>query len=63
MERASAAAPGKALTVRAAPGVVRWLEAREAEIREGLAKRGAPQLRFEVTAEGRREIFEVSTGG
>jgi len=49
--------------VRAAPGVIRWLEAREPEIREGLAKRGAPQLRFEVTAEGRREIFEVSTDG
>jgi ribonuclease G len=63
MERAAAAAPGKPVTVRAAPGVVRWLEAREAEIREGLARRGAAQIRFEATQEGRREIFEVSTGG
>jgi ribonuclease G len=63
MERAAAAAPGRPVTVRAAPGVVRWLEAREPEIREGLAKRGAAQIRFEATQEGRREIFEVSTGG
>jgi ribonuclease G len=62
MERATAAAPGKAVTVRAAPGVVRWLEAHEQEIREGLSKRGGAQLRFEATQEGRREIFEVSTG-
>ena len=33
------------------------------EIREGLVKRGATQIRFETTQEGRREIFEVSTGG
>jgi ribonuclease G len=63
MERAAAAAPGKPLTVRAAPGVVRWLEARAVEIREGLVRRGATQIRFETTQEGRREIFEVSTGG
>jgi ribonuclease G len=63
MERAAAAAPGKPLTVRAAPGVVRWLEARMEEIRDGLVKRGSTQIRFETTQEGRREIFEVSTGG
>ena len=63
MERAAAAAPGKPVTVRAAPGVVRWLETRGDEIRDGLVKRGATQVRFETTQEGRREIFEVSTGG
>jgi len=62
LERAAAAAPGKLLTVRAAPGVLRWLEGHEPEIREGLVKRGGAQLRFEPTQEGRREIFEVSTG-
>jgi ribonuclease G len=62
VERAAAAAPGKVVTVRAAPVVVRWLEAREPEIREGLARRGASQIRFEATAEQRREAFEVSTG-
>ena len=62
LERATAAAPGKAVTVRAAPGVVRWLEAHEQEIREGLSRRGGAQLRFEATQDGRREIFEVSTG-
>jgi ribonuclease G len=63
MERAAAAAPGKAILVRAAPGVVRWLETRGDEIRAGLVRRGATQVRFETTQEGRREIFEVSTGG
>ena len=62
MERAAAAAPGQMVTVRAAPAVVRWLEAHEKEIREGLSSRGAAQLRFEATQEQRREIFEVSTG-
>jgi ribonuclease G len=62
VERAAAAAPGKVVTVRAAPVVVRWLEAREPEIREGLARRGASQIRFEATAEQRREAFDVSTG-
>jgi ribonuclease G len=63
MERAAVAAPGKAILVRAAPGVVRWLETRGDEIRAGLVRRGATQIRFETTQEGRREIFEVSTGG
>lgn len=62
IERTTAAAPGKLVTVRAAPVVVRWLEAHEQEIREGLLRRGAGQLRFEPSAEQRREIFEVSTG-
>ena len=34
----------------------------EPEIREGLARRGASQIRFEATAEQRREGFDVSTG-
>jgi ribonuclease G len=62
IERAAAAAPGRPITVRAAPVVVRWLEAHEQEIRESLSRRGTAQLRFEQSAEQRREIFEVSTG-
>ena len=62
IERAAAAAPGVTITVRAAPGVLRWLESHGAEIREGLARRGGSVLRLETTQDGRREIFEVSTG-
>jgi ribonuclease G len=61
VEHAAAAAPGKQVTVRASPVVLRWLEAREQEIRENLARRGAAQLKFEATGETRREVFEVST--
>ena len=62
IERAAAAAPGKAVVVRAAPVMLRWLEAHEQEIRDGLARRGTAQLRFETSQEQRRESFEVSTG-
>jgi ribonuclease G len=61
VERAAAAAPGKAITVRAAPVMVRWLEAHNDEIRSNLGRRGVTQLRFEVTTEQRREIFDVET--
>lgn len=62
IERAATAAPGKAITVRAAPGVLRWLESHGEEIREGVARRGGSALRLEPTQDGRREVFEVSTG-
>ncbi len=62
-ERAAAAAPGKPIIVRAAPVMVRWLEAHEAEIRAGLARRGVTQLRFESNMEQRREVFDVGTTG
>ncbi|HYM17745.1 MAG TPA: Rne/Rng family ribonuclease [Micropepsaceae bacterium] len=60
-ERAAAAAPGKTIVVRAAPVMVRWLEAHEAEIRAGLARRGVTQLRFESNMAQRREVFDVET--
>ncbi len=61
VERAAAAAPGKLVTVRAAPVMVRWFEAHNDEIRSSLSHRGVAQLRFEATAEQRREIFYVET--
>jgi ribonuclease G len=62
-ERAAAAAPGKPIVVRAAPVMVRWLEAHENEIRAGLSRRGVTQLRFESNMEQRREVFDVETTG
>jgi ribonuclease G len=62
VERAAAAAPGKPITVRAAPVMVRWLEAHSGEIRSSLLRRGVSQLCFEATTEQRREIFNVETG-
>jgi ribonuclease G len=61
IERAAAAAPGKPVTVRAAPVMVRWLETHEAEIRAGLARRGVTQLKFESNMAQRREVFDVET--
>jgi ribonuclease G len=62
-ERAAAAAPGKPIIIRAAPVMVRWLEAHEAEVRAGLSRRGVTQLRFESNMEQRREVFDVETAG
>jgi ribonuclease G len=61
VERAAAAAPGKAVVLRAAPVMVRWLEAHEDEIRPALARRGVVQLRIETNNEQRRENFDVLT--
>ena len=63
VERAAAAAPGKPVRVRAAPVMVRWLDAHEAEIRAALAKRGAARVSFEANNEHRRENFDVETVG
>jgi ribonuclease G len=62
VERTAAAAPGKSIQVRAAPEVVRWLDAHEDEVRTGLARRGAPRVSFETRAEFQREGFDVGTG-
>jgi ribonuclease G len=61
IERAAAAAPGKEILLRAAPGMVRWLEAHEDEIRAGLVRRGIARLRFEAHGDQRREGFDVET--
>jgi ribonuclease G len=63
VERAAAAAPGKPLVLRAAPVMVRWLEAHDEEIRAALSRRGVAQLRIETSNEQRREHFDVQTAG
>ena len=63
VERSHAAAPGKEIVLRAAPVMVRWLEAHEEEIRTALVRRGVARLRFEAHADQRRENFEVETLG
>lgn len=61
IERSAAAAPGKAITVRAAPEVVRWLLVHEDELMAGLARRGVGRVQFEPRSEFAREGFDVST--
>jgi len=63
VERAHAAAPSKEIVLRAAPVMVRWLEAHEDEIRSALARRGVARIRFEPNTEQRRENFDVETLG
>ncbi|MBV8975767.1 MAG: Rne/Rng family ribonuclease [Alphaproteobacteria bacterium] len=60
-ERAAASAPGRTITVRAAPEVAAWLEDHGEEVRRALARRGATRLRFEPSASYAREGFDVST--
>jgi ribonuclease G len=62
VERAAAAAPGKPIEVRAAPDVVRWLNAHEDDVRTGLARRGAPRVSFQARGEFGHEGFDVGTG-
>ena len=62
VERAAAAAPGKPIEVRAAPDVVRWLNAHEDDVRTGLARRGAPRVSFQARGEFGNEGFDVGTG-
>ncbi|HUO92079.1 MAG TPA: hypothetical protein VMU22_04115 [Rhizomicrobium sp.] len=61
IEREAAAAPGKPILVRAAPEVVKWLEAHDEEVRPGLARRGAARVQFEARSEFAREGFDVGT--
>ena len=60
IEREAAAMPGKAIVVRAAPEIVRWLEAHGEEVRQGLARRGAARVQFEARNEFAREGFDVA---
>lgn len=62
VEREAAAAPGRPILVRAAPEIVRWLEAHSDEVRPGLARRGAGRVQFEARTEFAREGFDVATG-
>jgi ribonuclease G len=61
IERQANAAPGKAIVVRAAPEIVRWLESHDAEVRASLARRGAARVLFEPRDEFTREGFDVGT--
>ena len=61
VERTAAAAPGKAIVVRAAPEVVRWLEDHGEEVQASLARRGAARVRFEANESYAREGFDVAT--
>jgi ribonuclease G len=61
VERAAARAPGKPVRVRAAPVMIRWLEAHETDVRAGLARRGVARIAFEPSQEHRRENFDVET--
>jgi len=63
IEHAAAAAPGKEILLRAAPVMVRWLEAHEDEIRAALGRRGVVRLRLEAHGDQRRESFDVETLG
>jgi len=47
--------------VRAAPDVVRWLEAHGEDVRPALARRGAARVSFEAREEFAREGFDVGT--
>jgi ribonuclease G len=61
VERTAAVAPGKAILVRAAPEVVRWLEDHNEEVYASLARRGAPRVSFEAHDCYAREGFDVAT--
>ncbi len=61
MERAGATAPGKEIVLRAAPVMVRWIDAHRDEIRTALGRRGVMRYRVEAHADQRRENFSVET--
>ncbi len=61
IEKSAAAAPGKEVLLFAAPAIVEWLEAHEDEVREGLARRGAPRVKFHSDAARGRDSFSVET--
>ena len=61
IERAAAAAPGKAIAVRASAEVVRWLDDHGDEVRTALARRGAARVTFEANEAFAREGFDVAT--
>jgi ribonuclease G len=59
VERTARAAPGKAIHVRAAPDVVRWLEGEGAHA--ALVRRGAARLAIAADDSLSRERFDVTT--
>ena len=59
--RTAQAVPGKAILVRAAPEVVRWLQDHNDEVIASLARRGAPRVSFEAHDCYAREGFDVAT--
>ncbi len=61
VEREASAVPGRAIVVRAAPDVVRWLEDHGEEVKSALARRGAARVSFEANDAFAREGFDVTT--
>lgn len=61
IERAHAAAPGNAIILRAAPVMIRWLDAHDEDFRAALAKRGIMRVAVERGSDTRREHFSVET--
>ena len=61
IERTHAAAPDKAIILRAAPVMMRWLDAHDEDFRAALAKRGIMRLDIERGSDTRREHFLVET--
>lgn len=61
IERAHAAAPDKAIVLRAAPVMMRWLDAHDGDFRAALAKRGIMRVDIERGTDTRREQFTVET--
>jgi ribonuclease G len=61
VEESARAAPGKAVQVRAAPEVVRWLEEQGETLNAALARKGVARLQFESDESFSRECYEVGT--
>jgi len=61
IEREARANPGRELILRAPAPVIDWLTAQEADVRAGLARRGAGRVRFEMVT-GMKEGGDVVCG-
>jgi ribonuclease G len=61
IERAHGAAPDKTIRLRAAPVMVRWLDAHGDDFRAALARRGIMRFEIESSSDTRRENFSVET--
>ena len=62
IERAAAVAPGKPITLQAAPEIVDWLNTYEEDVRAGLSRRGVARVTFQADATRSRDSFAVETG-
>jgi ribonuclease G len=60
VERAAHAAPGREITVRAAPPIADWLAAHADSVRAGLDRRGVGRVRY-ISEPRRPEDFDVGT--